>query len=167
MLLDIFVADAARRFSIKVKVPDEDKEIEVPMWSILKPKLDELLVPTSEFLSWSAEMTARIRAVEEGILELKSLMKSVKPLNYKGRIIVSTTDALEREVIEHYGGKRWRRIMNFLRGVEMNDKDLGRKFGERYVCLRESNVPIHTHKVQLDSTSTTLNNGWAGKRRIG
>ena len=112
-------------------------------------------------------MAARIKAVEEGMLELKSLVKSVKPLNYKGRIIVSTTDALEREVIEHYGGKRWRRIMNFLRGVEANDESLGRKFGERYVCLMESNVPIHTHKVQLDSTSTTQNMAWAGKRRIG
>ena len=39
MLLDIFVADAARRFGIKVQ-DEEEKEIEVPMWSVLKPKLD-------------------------------------------------------------------------------------------------------------------------------
>ena len=65
MLLDIFVADAARRLGVKVQ--DGEDVIEVPMETILKPKLDELLVPTSEFISWAAEMTARIKAVEEGI----------------------------------------------------------------------------------------------------
>ena len=85
-------------------------------------------------------------------------------MNYVGRIIVSTTDALEREVIEHYGGKRWRRIMNFLRGIDINDSGLGKKFGEEFVCLRESNVPIHTHEVRrTESGRIALN----GKRRIG
>ena len=64
-----------------------------------------------------------------------------------GKIIISTTDDVESKVIKHYGGKRWRRIVNFLRGVNGNDETLGRKFGEEYVCLRESNIPIHTHDM--------------------
>ena len=64
-----------------------------------------------------------------------------------GKIIISTTDDVESKVIKHYGGKRWRRIVNFLRGVNGNDETLGKKFGEEYVCLRESNIPIHTHDM--------------------
>ena len=74
----------------------------------------------------------------------------MKPLTYVGRIIVSTTDDTERKVIGHYGGKAWRRIVNFLNGVEEDDGSLGEKSGEEYVCLRESNVPIHSHNVRID-----------------
>lgn len=69
-------------------------------------------------------------------------------MNYRGRIIVSVTDDTEKKVIKHYGGKSWKRVVNFLRGVDNNDSGLGKKFGEEYVCLRQSNVPIHTHNVQ-------------------
>ena len=75
-------------------------------------------------------------------------MVSVKPLTYVGRVVMSTTDDTEQKVIAHYGGKRWMRIENFLRGVDA-DSELGKRLGEEYVCLRESNVPIHTHNETL------------------
>ncbi len=74
---------------------------------------------------------------------------------YAGRIIMSVTDDTEKKVIEHYGGARWRRIPNFLRGVEKDDLAFGEKAGEEYVCLRQSNVPIHTHDVSVKGTTTT------------
>ena len=43
---------------------------------------------------------------------------------------------------------------NFLRGVE-DESELGRRLGEEYVCLRESNVPLHTHDEVLDKNSRT------------
>lgn len=84
---------------------------------------------------------------------------SVRPLTYVGRVVISTTDDIEQKVINHYGGKRWRRIENFLRGVDEAAK-LGRRFGEEYVCLRESNVPIHTHDETLEEKSTTQGQDW-------
>ena len=62
---------------------------------------------------------------------------------------MSATDDVESKVIANYGGKHWRRITNFLRGVDADDPDIGKKFGEEYVCLRESNVPVHTHTDTL------------------
>ena len=74
-------------------------------------------------------------------------MNSVPPLNYIGRIIISHTDDTEQKVIANYGGKRWRRIENFLRGVGEKDPNniIGQKTGEEYVALRESNIPVHSH----------------------
>ena len=87
-------------------------------------------------------------------------MESSPPVNYKGRIVVSTTDDTEAKVIEHYGGKKWRRIMNFLRGVENHSDECGKKVGEAYVCLRESNVPIHQHNANVKSVETTRTQAW-------
>ena len=77
----------------------------------------------------------------------QELFASVPPLNYIGRIIISYTDDIEQKVIANYGGKSWRRIENFLRGVRLDDEENipGRKIGEAYVALRESNIPIHAH----------------------
>lgn len=74
---------------------------------------------------------------------------SIRPLNYPGRIIVSVTDDIESKVIANYGGRRWKRITNFLRGVDGSDPSIGQKIGEEYVCLRESDIPTHTHPVVL------------------
>ena len=60
-------------------------------------------------------------------------------------MIISTTADTEKKVIEKYGGTKWRRITNFLNGVPDDSPKIGQKYGEEYVCLRESNVPIHTH----------------------
>ena len=87
-------------------------------------------------------------------------MESSPPVNYKGRIVVSTTDDTEAKVIEHYGGKKWRRITNFLRGVENHSDECGKKVGEAYVCLRESNVPIHQHNANVKSVETTRTQAW-------
>ena len=82
------------------------------------------------------------------------MLKSVKPLSYRGRIIMSVTDDTEQKVIKNYGGKSWRRLLNFMRGVGQGDATIGKKLGEEFVCLRQSNVPIHTHGVALESDST-------------
>ena len=104
---------------------------------------------------WYIEKTKKLGEIEEKLETAKNLVVSVPPLNYVGRIIVSYTDATEQDVIANYGGKRWRRIENFLRGVEENDVDNipGRKFGEDYVALRESNIPIHTHTETIADVS--------------
>ena len=57
--------------------------------------------------------------------------------------------------------------MNFLRGVAATDGNLGKKLGEEYVCLRESNVPIHTHEAKLSSNDTTGNAEWLVKGKGG
>lgn len=55
--------------------------------------------------------------------------------------------------------------MNFVRGVSSAD-EVGKKVGEEFVCLRESNVPVHTHvmnsdfnPVQDSESSVRLNSG--------
>lgn len=77
-------------------------------------------------------------------------MNGRTPRTYTGRVIISATDDTEQKVIQHYGGKAWRRMTNFLRGVEAGDPELGRKLGEAYVELRQSNVPLHTHDVKKE-----------------
>ena len=105
-----------------------------------------------------------LRRIQSKIKVVFELIRAAKPLTYVGRIIVSTTDDIEMKVIEHYGGKKWRRMVNFLRGVGSGDSR-GRKWGEEYVCLRESNVPLHQHDIQLknpsgDRPSTTGDAYW-------
>jgi hypothetical protein len=91
--------------------------------------------------------------LDDDIAELVKLRTSVKPVTYVGRIIVSTTDDTEKKVVEHYGGKRWRRVENFLRGVGVNDWTIGDKIGEEYVCLREQNIPMHVHQMEVNRAS--------------
>lgn len=121
------------------------------MADILKPKLDETLVPKSEFFGWYSDMIKKLKEISDLMVELNDLCVAVPPMNYCGRIIVSTTDDTEQKVIKHYGGKQWRRITNFLRGVGENDDGFGKKHGEEYVCLRESSVPIHTHGLGIEA----------------
>lgn len=127
-----------------------------------KDKLAGLLKKTA-FSHDCQKMVDRLTAIGRKIEELEKMSLSIPPITYVGRVVMSLTDDLERKVIEHYGGKRWRRITNFLRGVDGFSPELGRKWGEEYVCLRESNVPIHTHDVKLDSISDTQHADWIEK----
>ena len=117
MLLGIFADDTFNALNIK----DGKGKVAATMEEILKEKLDELLVPKSEFQRWYNSMMDKILELSGRIQELRQVLKSVKPMTYVGRVIVSTTDDTERKVIQKYGGRRWRRIVNFLRGV--NDYD--------------------------------------------
>ena len=124
----------------------------------LRKHLDNLLQSTSGFMKWVSEKNAQLDVVRAKIDEAKRLMVSVPTLNYVGRIVISTKDDTEQKVIANYGGKRWRRIENFLRGVDPNNEANletnlpGRKLGEEYVALRESNIPIHTHSETISGT---------------
>ena len=156
--LDVFSATT----NLKLGVDGETIE------DILQPKLDQELVSKSEFMTWMIECANRIEQASGKILQVQDWLKSMKPINYAGRIIISATDDTEQKVIAKYGGKRWRRLHGFLRGVDatdpQDDMGFGSKFGEEYVCLRESNVPIHVHgsKVQdngCDGDWLVLNKG--------
>jgi hypothetical protein len=107
MLLDIFAEKTNNGLST------EDGTME----ELLMRHLDVLLMPVSEFMQWYDKSSKRLDAIEEKIEIAEQLCKSVPPLNYIGRIIISYTDDTEQKVIANYGGKRWRRIENFLRGV--------------------------------------------------
>ena len=140
----------------------------IELEELLKPKLDDALVLKSELLTKYAEWDARMSTVWSKFQEILELIKSVKPPVYVGRVIVSMTDDTEQKVVKNYGGKRWRRLVNFVRGVEKIDGNnvdlnLGKKFGEEYVELRESNVFAHTHDVKLQDKSTTSNGAWLEK----
>lgn len=162
MFLDIFADDQYHKLGQTVS------GVFVTMEQILEPFLDMELIPIGEFMEWYFNWMGILDEIYAKIQKLKGLLQSVKPMNYTGRIIISTTDDVEQKVINHYGGKRWRRIVNFLRGVGAADGTLGRKLGEEYVCLRESNVPVHTHQVTLDSKPTTGPDGnWWMKTRTG
>lgn len=137
-LLNIFTFVAGKELS------DGQKSLS----DTLTPFLDELLMSRHEFNVWFYRMVDVIKVVQEKIQLVRQLMVAVKPLAYVGRVVMSTTDDTEQKVIAHYGGKRWRRMENFLRGVE-DESELGKRLGEEYVCLRESNVPIHTHNETL------------------
>lgn len=78
----------------------------------------------------------------------KDLLDATSPSTYAGRIVISTTDDTEAKIIAHYGGRRWRRLTNFLNGVDETDDDIGKRHGEEYVCLRESNIPPHVHGME-------------------
>ena len=105
-------------------------------------------MPVSEFMQWYMEKTRQLDEIGRKLDTIASLKKSVPPLNYVGRIIISYTDDTEQKVIANYGGKSWRRIENFLRGVGDLDPDIGKKLGEEYVELRQSNIPLHSHVVK-------------------
>ena len=143
VLLDIFVDTTEKDLSVTVGNRTYTLE------ELVRPKLDRELVLRSEFLFWYNTCMKRLAEAERKIQTIGELSLSVPVLPYVGKIIISTTDDTEKKVISHYGGKKWVRIVNFLRGVvDGSDEMLGRKMGEEYVCLRESNIPIHTHDVQ-------------------
>lgn len=152
-LLDILCEYATNNLSTS------EKSLRVLMGEIL----DKLLLSSSEFMPWYYQMVEWIRRLQQRILVLKEAMVSVKPITYVGRVIISTTDDTERKVVANYGGKRWRRIENFLRGVSLYDPTAGDKTGEEYVCLRQSNVPNHVHKVSIKTTSETGVQKWLDK----
>ena len=127
----------------------------VSMKDIMKSKLDQELVPSDEFLSWYNIQLGRLEKIGQDIDLIHKLLVEVQPVNYIGRIIMSTTDDIESKVIQKYGGKRWRRIEDFLRGVRLDNPNVGQKRGQEYVCLRESNIPTHVHQMQLESTTST------------
>lgn len=108
MLLDIFATKTNKELST------EDSS----MQELLMKHLDRLLIPVSEFMQWYNEKVRQLDEIEAKIETIRRLIKSVPPLNYIGRIIISFTDDTEQKVIANYGGKSWRRIENFLRGVK-------------------------------------------------
>lgn len=179
MLLDIFAGDAFKRLS-KILGKDTDHDgvvtsldegsVPVTMEQILKPKLDQELVPKGEFMFWYCQQLDALDRIYAKIELIRDMLNSMKPMNYTGRIIISATDDTEQKVIQHYGGKRWRRIENFLRGVNggtIEERDFGKKLGEEYVCLRESNIPLHTHGSSLNGVASTGNAQWLEKQRGG
>ena len=159
MLLDIF----STHTNDELSTPDGT------MKELLEKHLDRLLMPVSEFMQWYMEKSKKLDEIEQKLEVARELVVSVPPLNYVGRIIVSYTDATEQEVIANYGGKSWRRIENFLRGVRENDVDNipGKKFGEDYVALRESNIPIHAHSETIDNVEQTKVQEWSAKEKSG
>ena len=154
--LSIFV-DVANR-SLNRYFDVGGKRIKVSMSEAIYDKLNKELVPTNEFMKWYYDIQRRFSVIDGKLEEIQELLNSVKPRTYVGRIIISTTDDIEAKVIEHYGGTKWRRIINFLRGVTPDstgsELDVGGKGGESCVCLRESNVPVHTHNVTLQINTT-------------
>ena len=162
MLLDIFSNKTNKELSTN----------DGSMKELLMKLLDGLLMTVSEFMQWYDQASKRLDAIEEKIEISEQLCKSVPPLNYIGRIIISYTDDTEQKVIANYGGKSWRRIENFLRGVnEDNPEDIpGKKLGEEFVALRESNIPIHSHTETLpseESQITTQQQEWMAKNKGG
>ena len=149
-LIEIFGGDAFNMLCIK----DEKGNLVWSMDEILKKKLDELLVPRNEFGGWYSRIVDRIQKLKERLQLYRQMLVSIKPLNYVGRIVMTTTDDTEQKVIKNHGGKKWRRIVNFLRGVD-EWSELGTKLGEEYVCLRESNIPVHTHAMTTIMTEET------------
>lgn len=131
---------------------------------ILRPKLNEDLVNRDKFIGWYNKCLERMDRISSDIELIKELLISATPANYPGRIIMSVTDDTESKVVANYGGRHWRRITNFLRGVDNHDPELGKKYGEEYVCLRESNVPVHTHvDVMAVQTSERGANTWINR----
>lgn len=159
MLLDIFANQTNKELSID----------DGTMQELLMKHLDRILMPKSEFLQWYVQKMDALKEIEQKLAVAQGLVVSVPPLNYIGRIVVSYTDDTEKKVIANYGGKSWRRIENFLRGVSEDDPDVGRKLGEDYVELRESNMPVHTHSETLPAGQEpeTKSQEWAAKQRSG
>ena len=163
--LGIFSDDAGRRLSMDIG------ETNIPLGKLLAPKLDSELVPRREYMSWHAKKLAQMEALSARIAELEDMLGARKPAVYAGRVVISTTDATERDVVAHYGGKRWRRIENFLRGVDAEsaeeERGFGQKLGEEHVCLRSSNIPIHAHGGTLKTASDTGPASWIESGRSG
>lgn len=157
MFLDIFSDECASELGLDID------GYHASLAELVKPKLDEDLVPRQRFLLWYNTQIERMDKIESDIELIKELLVSINPMTYPGRIIMSATDDLETKVIAHYGGKKWRRIENFLRGVDDDDIGIGKIHGEEYVCLRESNIPLHTHVSQLSGRDSTGGKKWMMK----
>ena len=154
MLLDLFTEECNSDLS---QIGDDGKLYS--MEDILKPILERELVLKTQFVNDYNGFMARLTEVGRKIQEYNVLLASMKPIVYVGKIIISTTDNTEEKVIKNYGGVKWRRMLNFLRGVNEEETEnhlkLGNKWGEANVCLRESNVPIHTHTVTRNNGKST------------
>jgi len=153
-LLDIFTDKTFKNLSSP----------EHPMDKMLEEKLDECLVPRNKYMSWHNETLDKIKELQGKLDILRQMLASMKPVTYVGRIILSTKDDTEQKVIRNYGGRKWRRLTNFLRGTNPGLETEG-KLGEEFVCLRESNIPIHAHNMkkvettQNDTQYVKLNQG--------
>lgn len=136
MLLDIFADDAEVRLGRFFKHDNSkgvDEYVEVDgKWTknlktfvniaqIFKKILDVELVQKIEFSSWYNRQMEVLAEIQTKVDLIKELIKSMKPMNYAGRIIISVTDDTEQKVVANYGGRKWRRITNFLRGVPPSD----------------------------------------------
>ena len=139
-LLHLYSTYASRAFSVEI-----DGMVKVCMDEILQSYLDWFLLKKQEFANWKNGITDEIAFLNSELDEIERMLDSVKPLTYVGRIIISTTDDIESKVIRNYGGRRWKRVMNFLRGVDESDSELGVKHGEAFVALRSANVANHSH----------------------
>ena len=95
MLLDIFAT----------RTNDELSTSDKTMSELLAPHLDRNLMPVTTFMSWYIEKNKQLQEIEDKIALAKELSVSVPPLNYIGRIIVSTVDDTEQKVVARYGGK--------------------------------------------------------------
>jgi hypothetical protein len=140
-LLDIFTDKTFKNLSSP----------EHPMDRMLEKKLDECLVPRNKYMSWHNGALDKIKELQGKLDILRQMLASMKPVTYVGRIILSTKDDTEQKVIRNYGGRKWRRLTNFLRGTNPGLETEG-KLGEEFVCLRESNIPIHAHNMKIDET---------------
>lgn len=157
MLLDIFTQQISESLQVDG----------LSIQELLYPFLDRELVVKNEFMNWYAATIERLNSIQDKIKTVQELSISVPPINYRGRVIISYTDDTEQKVINHYGGRKWRRITNFLRGVEKDSLEIGRKFGEEYVCLRESNVPLHVHGTTLVSDEQMGSEKWFNSNKPG
>ena len=88
-LLGIFSEKTWRDLSIAVG------DHTYPMEDILQVKLDELLIPKSEFIQWYNGVVKQLNGIRDLLEELKQLQISIKPRTYLGRVIISTTDDTE------------------------------------------------------------------------
>ena len=140
-LLDIFADKTFKNLSSP----------EHPMDRMLEKKLDECLVPRNKYMSWHNGTLDKIKELQGKLDILRQMLASMKPVTYVGRIILSTKDDTEQKVIRNYGGRKWRRLTNFLRGTNPGLETEG-KLGEEFVCLRESNIPIHAHNMKVETT---------------
>ena len=112
MLLDIFAEDGRMRLG-RAMLRDEKQPVNAwiqdpetgelvenlikftSMSQILKPKLDEELVPIAEFMAWYNTKMEQMDRMVEKMDEVKELLVSIRPMNYVGRIIMSVEDDTE------------------------------------------------------------------------
>ena len=121
-LLLKLVTNQPYKESIETLFMSQDKLFDYQTVQDLTKFFDLLLVKNTTFIKKYIYWLKQIGNLNTKLREIKdSINMGVRFPLHTGHIICSATDSTEDKVIENYGGRHWKRIVNFLLGTSIGN----------------------------------------------
>lgn len=125
--------------------------------------LDLLLVKNSEFISKYIDWLTKLANLNRKVYDLEHILLLGKmPDLHVGMVIHSALADTENKIRDQFGGKSWKRIMNFplltrdnFTGDPLHQVGIGGRYGASFVGLVQNNIPNHYHMME----NLNLNSG--------